>query len=255
LDLTISIVTYNSRNYIEPCLGSILSATQNIQFEVWVVDNNSRDGSADIVRDLFPSVHLIRNKKNLGFGQANNVILEAAKSRYSLVMNPDVLVPRGSLESMVAFMDSHQKAGVLGCKLLNTDETLQFSCRRYPRLSWIMARVFLLDRLSPEAAGLRRYFMMDWDHDSASEVEWVTAACMMFRQGALQQTGLFDKRFFMYYEDVDLCRRIGQKWKVHYCPHIHMIHHHRQESHGLFNLRCRLWHLRSAILYFQKWGF
>lgn len=254
MDLTISIVTYNSREFIESCLRSIFAGTQNIDFEVWVVDNGSSDGSTGIVNDSFPRVKLIRNKKNLGFGQANNLILETATSRYSLVMNPDVLVPRGSLESMVAFMDSHHEAGVLGCKLLNTDETLQFSCRRYPRASWILARGLFLDRLSPEAAGFRRYFMMDWDHDSPLEVDWVTAACMMFRQEALKQAGLFDRRFFMYYEDVDLCRRIGQRWKVYYCPHIHMIHHHRQESHSLFNLRCRFRHLKSAFRYFQKWG-
>ncbi len=253
MDLTVSIVTYNSEEHIRACLEAIYANTSRLDFEVHVVDNASTDRSAEIVREMFPQARLVRNAKNVGFGGGNNPVLRETRARYALVLNPDVLVSPGSLEAMVSFMDENREVGALGCKLLNPDRSLQFSCRRYPKAHVFLLRALFLDTLYPGARPLRRYFMRDWDHNHSAEVDWLVAACMMLRTSVLREVGLFDERFFLYYEDVDLCRRIAHHSKICYCPWIEMLHHHRQESHGVRSMRCTFEHLKSAYRYFRKW--
>jgi len=253
MDLTVSIVTYNSEEHIRACLEAIYAHTSNLDFEVHVVDNASTDGTPEIVREVFPQAHLVRNTTNVGFGAGNNLVLRETRARYALVLNPDVLVSPGSLEAMVSHMDANRDIGALGCKLLNTDRSLQFSCRRYPEPLVFLLRVLFLDRLVPGARPLRRYLMQDWDHNHSAEVDWLMAACMMLRTSVLREVGLFDEQFFLYYEDVDLCRRISYHSRIYYCSGIEMLHHHRQQSHGLRNVRCTFQHLTSAYRYFRKW--
>ena len=155
---------------------------------------------------------------------------------------------------MLQFMQEHPDVAVLGCKLLNPDSSLQYSCRRFPNIMTILLRGTAIDTWRPKASILKSYFMLDYDHRTPTEVDWVMGACMLLRRQALQQKGLFDENYFLYYEDVDLCYRMWPDWKVLYYPHTHMVHHHLQQSHKLENAHVLLTHMRSVSRFFSKYG-
>jgi len=253
-DLSIVIVSFNGRELLQECLSSLFAAKLSLSYEVHVVDNASSDGTPNMVQNEFPQVHLVANADNIGFAGANNQILRDLKARYALLLNPDMVVAQNAIEAMVGFMDTHADIGALGPRLLNPDGSLQYSCRRFPNAVAIFLRGLGLFRMLPKLPMRQRYFMLDWDHRTVAEVDWIMGSCMMLRREALQQVGFLDERFFMYYEDVDLCRRMWKQWKVCYLPEIPMLHHHRQESHRLSSLRVRFIHLQSAWRFFAKHG-
>ena len=254
MDLVISIVNYNTKNLLQQCLQSIFSSPARLKYQVYVVDNHSLDESSKMVESLFSNVFLIRNDQNKGFARSNNQVVRMTNSKYVLILNPDVIVIPGSIDPLVDFMDRYPEIGTLGCKLLYPNHSIQFSCRRYPNASMILLRGLYGDSLFPHANIFRRYLMADWDHSSIAEVDWVMGSCMMLRRKALEETGLFDEGFFMYYEDVDLCLRMWKDWKVCYYPHSYMIHHHLHESHKLRAVRQRWTHMASAYRFFRKHG-
>jgi len=254
MDLTISIVNYNTRELLRQCLSSIYSASAPIKYRVCVVDNSSPDDSGKMVMEHFPSVHLIANGSNVGFGKAHNQVIRATDSEFILLLNPDVIVEPGSIEAMVEFMQSHGDVGILGCKLFNSDMSLQFSCRRYPSAPTIFLRGLYADVIFPGVRAFSHYTMADWDHASLAEVDWLIGSCMLIRRLALEDAGLFDENFFMYYEDVDLCIRMWRRWRVCYFPYVYMVHYHLKQSHKLMNVRQRFIHMRSACHFFRKHG-
>lgn len=254
LDLAISIVNYNTKKLLHQCLQSIFSYSIGLEYRVYVVDNHSTDESQEMVESSFPQVSLIRNHQNVGFARSNNQIIKMTTSRYILVLNPDIIVLSGSIDHMVNFMDKYPETGILGCKLFYPDHLMQFSCRRYPNPFIIFFRGLYGDSLFPHANIFRRYLMAEWDHSSIAEVDWVMGSCMMLRREALEEIGLFDEGFFMYYEDADLCLRMWKDWKVYYDPDAYMIHHHLQESHKLRAVRQRWIHMASAYRFFRKHG-
>ncbi len=255
--LTIVIVNYNSGEHLRECLRSIHASGTQTPFRVEVVDNDSRDGSTEIVTEGLPRVHLTRNRKNVGFGRANNQVFRSvADTRYFLALNPDIVVTPGSLDTMCRFMDEHPEVGVCGCKLLNPDGSLQFSCRTWPHPLTIFLRGLRVEKYFPENRRFLDYYMRDWDHGDTAEVDWVLGSCMMIRRALFSNVGGFDERFFMYYEDVDLALRAWQAgWKVVYIPDVHMLHHHKQESHSWRSPRVVFQHIRSAIHFFSKHRF
>jgi GT2 family glycosyltransferase len=256
LDLAIVIVNFNSKDDLRKCLDSVFEASRGeLKIRVCVVDNSSTDCSGNMVASMFPQVNLIRRPDNPGFATSNNAVLQSTRARYYLVLNPDVVVMPGSIEEMVAYLDRNPDTGIAGCKLINSDGSLQDSCRRYPDIITIALRAIGAGKLFPNLPRLRRYLMKDWNHSEIADVDWIFGSCMVIRYEALCDTGLFDEKFFMYYEDVDLCYRMWQGWKVTYLPDISMIHHHRQLSHRIGQIRLRLIHLKSAIYFFRKHGY
>ena len=253
-DLVISIVNYNTRDLLDQCLDSIYSLGLSHSFEICVVDNNSTDGSQEMVRSKYSRVSLICNNDNPGFGRANNQVIANADSRYMLILNPDIIVKPGSIENVIAFMDKNADVGITGCKLLNPDNSIQYSCRRFPVASTILLRGLGADFFASNASYLKSYLMSDWDHETLSDVDWVMGSCMFLRMDALKHTGLFDEKFFMYYEDVDLCIRMWNKYRVCYFPDSNMIHYHLKHSHKLTSLSQRFIHIKSAYRFFKKHG-
>lgn len=254
LDLIISIVNYNTKDFLYQCLSSIYSAPIPLDYQVYVVDNNSLDGSSEMVETCFPLVYLIQNKQNIGFARSNNQVIKNTNSKYVLLLNPDITVMPKSIENITDFMNKQYDVGVLGCKLLNPDKSVQFSCRKFPNAFTIFLRGLYADLFFPDAHIFRHYMMADWNHSTVAEVDWVMGSSLMLRRDALEEVGLFDESFFMYYEDVDLCLRMWKNWKVCYFPYSHMIHHHRQESHRISSVRQRLIHMMSACRFFRKHG-
>lgn len=254
MDLAISIVSYNTKDFLFKCLNSIYSAPVDTKFQVYVVDNNSLDGSQNMVESCFPDVHLIRNTGNDGFAKANNQVINNISSKYIFLLNPDIIVMEGSINRMISFMDKNPDIGILGCKLLNPDLSLQYSCRRYPHALNIFLRGLDVASWFFNTKTIRHYMMADCDHLAVTEVDWIMGSCMLLRRDAVQEIGSFDESFFMYVEDVDLCLRMWKSWKVCYFPHSQMIHHHFQQSRKFTSIRQKLIHIKSFYNFFKKHG-
>ncbi len=253
--LTIIIVSYNTRKLIRRCLQSLLAFPPGCEHEVRVVDNASRDGSVAMLHKEFPRVKVLANKHNLGYAAAVNQGIELSQAEYVLVLNPDIVLREGSIDRMVQFMDAHPDAGLAGAKLVNTDGTLQHSCRGFYTPATLVMRRTILGRLFPRHPVIRRHLMLDYDHREARSVDWVIGACMMVRRRAIEDVGGMDERFFLYFEDVDWCFRMSrQGWKVYYVPESEMVHEHQRES-AKPRLSRSFWaHLGSLLRFYEKWN-
>ncbi len=224
-DLSVCIVTWNARDDLRRCLQSLVASKQHISCEVIVIDNASTDDSAKMVADEFPQARLIVNPTNIGFARANNQALREARGKYVLLLNPDTIVHGDALERLVAWMEQNPDVGAAGPRLLNSDGSLQYSCRAFPTLGAGFFRQTPLGALFPRNRFVRQYLMTDWDHTVEREVDWLSGAALMVRRDVLESVGLLDEDFYMYCEDVDWCYRMHQRgWRVCYVPHAVITH-------------------------------
>lgn len=231
IDVSIIIVhTYEGR-LLRQTLGSIRRAAPKVNFEVIVVDNNPSAGFGEVLTSEFPHMKHMPLEKNVGFGAAMNVGIEAAVGRYILIFNPDIVVQPESLERLTEFMDANPEVGMCGPQLKNPDGSLQYSCYQFPTLMMPVYRRTPLGRFGVGKKAIEDYLMVDEDHNEQMEVDSLIGAALFSRRAALDEVGHFDERFFMYYEDNDLCRRFWESGhKVVYYPKATMIHYHRRAS-------------------------
>ncbi len=253
--VSIIIVSYNTKDFIRRCLSSLYGDPSGSVGEVIVVDNASADGSAEMLEAEFPQVKLIRNPGNLGYARAVNRGIREAGGRYFLILNPDIETGAEAIDRLRHFMDRHPEAGIAGGKLLNPDGSLQMSCRTFYSVPVVLLRRTFLGKLFPNSGLVRKHLMMDWDHNSDREVDWVTGACMMVRREAYEAVGGMDERFFLYFEDVDWCYRMKKHgYKVCYAHRSEMKHHYRRESAGRLPDRKLVSHLLSTFRFYDKWS-
>ncbi|MBI4089885.1 MAG: glycosyltransferase family 2 protein [Candidatus Kerfeldbacteria bacterium] len=259
LDLSVIIVNYKEPGFLRQCLKGIRSANPRLTYEIIVIDNASNDGSVDMVREHFPDVQLLAQTVNRGFAVGVNLGLRASSGRYVLILNPDMAIFAGSLESLVAYLDAHSQVGMVAPKLLNPDGSVQMSCLLFPKLTTPILRRTPIGQLPFARRQLRAYLMVDWDHRAERPVEWVLGSCMLVRRSAVDHVGPMDERFFMYFEDVDWCRRFWEKhWRVVYLPSVQLVHYHQRMSaenpglKGVFQKLTRI-HIQSGFKYFQKY--
>lgn len=259
--LSIIILNYQARGLLKSCLKSIQNARLRLAYEIIVVDNNSGDGSLEMVRQTFPAVRTIAAAVNGGCATGNNLGLLAARGEYALILNPDTTVFPNSIEELVVFLDEHPDAALVGPKLVHPDRSTQLSCFRFPDPLIPILRRTPLGRFDFAQRSLRRYLMKDWDHGSTQAVDWVLGACMLVRTRAIEEVGLMDERFFLYFEDVDWCRRFqAHGFRVYYCPTATLVHYHQRLSaenpglRGIFSATTRT-HILSGLLYFMKYRF
>lgn len=204
--------------------------------QIYVVDNNSEDGSVEIIKNAFPQVKLIENKTNIGFAQANNQAISQAKGRYVLILNPDTLFLDASLKKMVDFIDNHPEIGMIGPKLLNSDkETIQYWCaRKLPNLLDVFFEYTKLSKLFPHNRLFGRHLMSYWDHNDSHAVECISGACMLIRNEVLEMVGSFDENYPLFTEDTDLCHRIHTaNWKIFYFAEAQIMHFGGQSTSKL----------------------
>ena len=254
MDLSIIIVSYNSREHLRCCLQSLAAHPPGVEHEIIVVDNDSRDGSAPMVAAEFPSVRLSRLARNVGFAAGANHGIRQAGGEAVVLLNPDSEIERDPFGPLLAYLRSRDDAGIVAPKLLNEDGSLQLSCRRFPTFSVaLFNRYSLLTRLFPRNPFSRRYLLTDWSHDAITEVDWVSGACLMARRSLLEQIGLLDEGYFMYIEDVDLCQRVHRAgYKVVYFPEAAVIHHIGRSSSTLPGRSIIARH-RSMWHYYRKY--
>lgn len=227
VDLSVVIVNYNVSYFLEQCLHSVLRASENVSCEVFVVDNNSVDGSVEMVKEKFPEVILIANKDNVGFSRANNQAMRIAKGRYVLLLNPDTLVEEDTFVKSVAFMDSHDDAGGLGVKMIDgKGQFLPESKRGLPTPAVAFYKIFGLSALFPKSKIFGQYHLGYLDKDETHEIPILSGAFMLMRKETLDKVGLLDEAFFMYGEDIDLSYRIVLGgYKNYYYPETRIIHY------------------------------
>lgn len=247
-DLAVIIVNYNTADLLRQCLRSVLRSVCQFPYQIYVVDNNSTDGSAAMVRSEFPNVHLIVAERNGGYAYANNLALRQviddwqakaksisishSDSNYVLLLNPDTIVPPDAFQKTVAFMEENTEAGVVGPKMLRPDGRLDLACRRsFPTPSTSFYKMLGLGKLFPHKKRFARYNLTFLDSDSLTEVDSVMGAYMLVRDFAVLQAGFLDEKFFMYGEDLDWAYRMKEEgWKVYYNPDTTVIHYKGESS-------------------------
>ncbi len=227
MKLSIVIVNYNVEHFLEQCLFSVRKALQKIEAEVFVVDNNSVDGSLRMLEEKFPEVKVIANRDNVGFSKANNQAIRQSEGEYVLLLNPDTVVEDDTFEKVVGFMDAHPDAGGLGVKMVDgTGKFLPESKRGLPTPLTAFYKIFGLASLFPRSKRFSRYHLGFLDKDETHEVDVLAGAFMLMRRSVLDKVGLLDEAFFMYGEDIDLSYRITQAgFKNFYFPETRIIHY------------------------------
>lgn len=254
MDISIIIINYNTRDYLEKCLLSIYSRQHKASFEVFVVDNASSDGSMEMVRDKFPSVNLTVNPQNTGFGAANNIAIRKSSGKYALLLNSDAEITDGAIDACFEFMESHPLCGIMGGKLLYPDGAVQVSVCPFPSLYIAFTQHLLLARLFPDSrifAPHRNAFKKN-DYEKEQQVDWVSGAFMTVNRKCLEQAGLFDEKFFLYYEETDLCLRCRNAgWEIRYFPSAAVIHYANKTT-AKFKPKVFEYSSASLVYYFSK---
>ena len=225
VELSIVIVAWNAKRYLELCLDSLAKAPPRRSMEVLVVDNASADDTIAMVETKFPWVNLIKSKENLGFSKGNNVAIRQCRGRYVALVNPDVIVFPGCLDTLADFLDQHPKVGNVGPRVFNPDMTQQSTCRRFPTLWNNFCSASRLESLFKGSRFFAGEHMFYFSHDRTIAVDVIVGCFSMIRRKTFDEVGLLDEGLFMYGDDVDWCRRAWNAgWQVFFCPDAHAIH-------------------------------
>lgn len=255
-DLTVVVVSYNTKLLLDRMFDALIAARGNLRIQTIVVDNASRDGSVEFLRANYPDVELIENSVNVGFGRANNQAIAQARGRYILLLNTDAFVASDTLLKTIEFMEANPRCGVLGVKLVGPDGSLQPSCRYFPTPWSVFLNSTGLMRLSPWT---RLVDDMSWDHNSVRTCDWVPGCYYLIRREIVERVGMFDPRYFLYFEEVDHCRRVRQAgWDIIYYPFTQVVHigGESAKSEGPLKEISRqisLLQIESELLYFRKY--
>lgn len=252
--LDIIIVNYRSTDYLKNCLQSLYECISNMPVNVFIQDNASSDGLKSI-KALFPDIQVSVNSTNLGFAKAVNNTLKMCSAPHIMLLNPDTIVKQGFIENIIDYMQNHPDVGIVGPRILNRDGTVQGSARSFPTpLTGFFGRTSLFTKWFPNNWITRKSILSHPDNGMEPFcVDWVSGACMVLRQRAIQEVGMMDECFFMYWEDVDWCRRMWLKgWKVVYYPKPTIVHYVCGSSNKRPIRSIYAFH-RSCYLYFVKY--
>lgn len=238
---------------------SLLADNLPVKTEIIVVDNASEDESAAFLRSDFPEITVVEREENGGFAAGVNSGLEVARGRFVLLLNPDIVVDPGSVTKLYEYMQEHSDVGIAGGKLMSPNGKLQYSCYRFYRPMTILYRRTRLGNTRAGREEIDRFLMKDYDRSVVRDVDWLQGSCMMVNANAIKDVGIMDESFFMYFEDVDWCRRFWKKgWKVMYVPDATFSHFHQRGSAkrsilSVFFHRLTREHIKSGIRYFLKY--
>lgn len=258
VDISVVIVGWNAKHYLELCLDSLAKTPPRRSMEVLVVDNASTDGSAEMIESKFPWVKLIKSNENLGFSRGNNLGIRQTQGRYIALVNPDVIVFPGCLDALADFLDQNPRVGNVGPRVLNPDMSMQSTCRRFPTLWNNFCSATRLEQIfkgSPFFAGEHMFY---FPHDCTLFVDVLVGCFSMIRREAFEAVGLLDENLFMYGDDVDWCRRARNAgWDLVFYPGAQAIHD-RGKITAPYPVRFALAQQRSVLYYWSKhrgfWG-
>lgn len=250
-DLSIAIVSYNTKEILLDCLRSIYAHTTAITFEVIVVDNHSQDGTVAALKEAYPAMSVVANSDNLGFAKAVNQAVAVSRGRHVLLLNSDTIVRDQALATMVGYLDNHPDVGAVSCKQCTGEGRLSRTCFPFPSLRDHLYHASLFQRVAPRmqtaAAGRQAV-----DCTLSQDIDWANGACLMVRAALLSRLGGLDEGFFMYFEDVDLCRRIYREgYRVHHLAEVEIVHLVGRSSGPTVDRLNLEWEL-SRIRYIEK---
>lgn len=251
MDLSIIIVSWNVKEKLKDNLRALFES-QHADFEVIVVDNNSKDGTVAMVRKEHPQVKLIANADNLGFARANNQGIKQAVGKYVLLLNPDMRVFDDTLSNMLSWMNHHEQAAVAGCKLVSENSEIVKQVRRFPELLDQLAIILKIPHLIPGI--LNKYLRNDFDYNKSAKVDSIRGGFFMIRRETINKVGLLDERYFLWFEEVDYCRRVSSAgleiWYSNAAECIDLV----GQSFKQVNLALKQKYFRDSMLkYFKKW--
>ncbi|MFA6456587.1 MAG: glycosyltransferase family 2 protein [Bacteroidota bacterium] len=246
MKVSIIITSWNTKHLLQACLRSIRSHTPAFPFETIVVDNGSRDASAEMVEREFPEVQLIKSAINTGYAGGNNIGFKHSQGEYVLLLGSDTEVLQGTIHCMAEYLEARPEVGIVSCRMESPDGSLQHSCKQFPTVANAVAMYCSLHFLNKE------YLMWGFDHTIEREVDQPDATCVMIRRTAMEQQ-IFDERFSILYNDVDLCQRVKRKgWKIMYIPSVKIIHHGSQSTkQAPPNVRLVMY--QNILLYYQTY--
>lgn len=249
--LSIVLVNWKTRDLLNQCIKSIYKNTKRTLFEIMVIDNNSRDGSAELVMESFQKVLLTVNNDNAGHAKAMNQAAKLCHGTYILFLNPDTIILDSALDNLVDFINAHPDTGAVTPKILGITGTLDKGCRR---LKYTKSSLFFeyvgLSHLLPKSHIFGRHFMTCFDEDLITDVDIITGICMLVRKETLDKIGLFDEKFYLMIEDIDLSYRIRNAgWKIRYVPTAQIIHYHGQSTKQRNDIQPLV---RSEYIYFFR---
>ncbi|UCH58745.1 MAG: glycosyltransferase family 2 protein, partial [Anaerolineales bacterium] len=242
--MSIVLVCWNNKDYLEPCLRSLYDGGLSSSFDVVVTDNGSTDGSQAMLAEKFPHVRIIQNDHNVGLGKASNQGIQATQGRYVLLLNNDTLVNASALDSLVDFLEQNPEAGAVGGKLLNPDGSFQSG---YAGFSTLLEEFLIATRLGEF---IWKGYPSHGDSDQVRAVGWLSSACLLLRRSALNEVGLLDESYFIYGDEADLQFRLNKAgWKVFYLPDAEIIHY---GGRSMDRWRRRKMVYRGKMLFYQK---
>lgn len=254
IDLSILILTLNSKSYLRDCLNSIREFPPATSYEIWVADNGSNDGTLEMLEAQYPEVRIIRNTSNLGFTKPTNQLLNAASGEFLLLLNPDTVLIEDCFNPQLDYLKENPQVGISIPKVLNADGTFQKQCRRgEARPLEVIGYILGLGKIFPNNRELNGYLQSWLPEDEVAEVKAVSGSCMFIRRKTWEEVGAFDERFFAYQEDSDYCKRAREAgWKVMYVPLSRIIHYGGKGGSGSQPWKkIKHWHL-SYFNYYRK---
>ena len=252
--LSILIINWNTRDLVIKCVKSIFDRAGSLDFEIIVVDNHSQDGSIEALKKSFganPKIQILQADENLGFAKANNLAYKNSSGEFIMLLNPDTEITDDALQRLAKYLETHPEAGVVGPKLLNFDGTIQKSVRRFPGI-WPSLVIFLgLHRIFPPS----KYLMSDFDYKREVEVDQVMGAALITRRAIIEKTGFLDEGFWLWYEEVDFCKRVKLAgYKVMFYPEAQVKHHTGKSFVQMSAFGRKKTMARSLAHYFRKHG-
>lgn len=248
-DLSIVIVSYNTKEILHNCLKSIYDTIGNLSHEIFVVDNASRDGSPDFIEKEFKSITLIRNNENLGFARANNQAIRLAKGRCVLLLNSDTILKAGAAETLVRFIEKHPDAAAVGPKVLSADESLQNKGFFFPSILYSLLVLAGINKFMDERIKRRIFPKFYWDENDIREVDYLEGSCLLVKREAFNTIGLLPEVYFLYFEETEWCFRAKKlRYRIWYVPAAEIIHLHSSspldEKNEIFT--------RSLLLFYKR---
>lgn len=254
IDVSIVIISWNMKQLLQTCLESIYKFTKDIDFEIIVIDNNSGDGTYEMVKVMFPGVEIIRNQENRGVAPARKQGMEISKGKYILILDADTELIENSICSLYKFIEENKDCGLVGSKLVDTEMNLQYSCKRFPTLLALLFRRLEYLKLIKGSKTLKNHIMVDWDHKDVKEVDYLIGACQFIRKEVIDKIGYYDTAIFYGPEDIDYCLRIWKAgWKVIYYPLTKIVHHEQRITKRNIFSDISLQHLKGIFYLYRKY--
>ena len=255
-DISIIIVNWKVKKLLKKCLDSILKYKEDLDIEIFVIDNNSNDGSLEMITSNYPEVNMISLFINSGFAKANNLGLKKAKGKYLLLLNPDTEITKNFFKKILKYLDENNNVGILGPKILNSDNTIQRSVRRFPTFISQVLILLKLKNILSNNVFLSNYLYKNFNYNKTQEVDQVMGAAMFIRRSVLEKIGLLDENFFIWFEEVDYCKRANKfGFVVKYFSEANIIHKGGASFNKQSVIKNQMIFNKSLLRYFKKHKF